>query len=104
MAFREDFAGSLPGGAMRLGLNRNGAAVPDDRCALNKRLSSRRKTMRWNRFILAVCSLSIALGTAALGRQARGFSVPPQNGPSDDPVRLVVGRLDLESYKATIKA
>jgi len=60
--------------------------------------------MRWNRFILAVCSLSIALGTTALGRQAGGSSVPPQNDPADDPVRLLLGRLDLEGYKATIKA
>src|SRR5258707_12584868 len=49
--------------------------------------------MRPNGFIAAICGLMAVLCPPALGLGA----------PADDPVRVLVGRLDLESYKATIK-
>src|SRR5712672_1402999 len=49
--------------------------------------------MRSNGFIAAICGLTAVLCPPALG----------QGAPADDPVRVLVGRLDLESYKATIK-
>src|SRR5712692_3473268 len=44
-------------------------------------------------FIGAVCGLIVVLCPSAFG----------QGIPADDPVRVLVGRLDLERYKATIK-
>src|SRR5712691_6051105 len=49
--------------------------------------------MRSNGFIAAICGLTAVLCPPALG----------QGAPADDPVRLLVGRLDLERYKAAIK-
>src|SRR5258707_14674772 len=49
--------------------------------------------MRSNGFIAAIYGLTAALCPPAFG----------QGVPADDPVRVLVGRLDLESYKATIK-
>ena len=49
--------------------------------------------MRSNGFIAAICGLTAVLCPPAFG----------QGVPADDPVRVLVGRLDLESYKATIK-
>src|SRR6266571_1597890 len=49
--------------------------------------------MRSNLFIGAVCGLITVLCPPAFG----------QGIPADDPVRVLVGRLDLERYKATIK-
>jgi hypothetical protein len=49
--------------------------------------------MRSNPFVGAVCGLSAALCPPAFG----------QGVPADDPVRVLVARLDLERYKATIK-
>src|SRR5258708_1519747 len=49
--------------------------------------------MRSNLFIAVLCGLIGVLCTPAFG----------QGIPADDPVRVLVGRLDLESYKATIK-
>jgi len=49
--------------------------------------------MRSNGFIAAICGLTATLCPPAFG----------QGVPADDPVRVLVGRLDLESYKATIK-
>jgi len=59
--------------------------------------------VHWNRFFIAICSLVIALSTAALGQQAEAPSSRAQGNPTSDPVRLLVDRLDLERYKATIK-
>src|SRR5712675_42520 len=50
--------------------------------------------MRSNGFIAAICGLTAVLSPPALG----------QGVPADDPVRVLVGRLDLEKYKATIKS
>jgi hypothetical protein len=49
--------------------------------------------MRSNGFIAAICGLTAVICPPALG----------QGAPADDPVRVLVGRLDLERYKATIK-
>jgi len=49
--------------------------------------------MRSNGLIAAICGLTAALCSPAFG----------QGVPADDPVRVLVGRLDLERYKATIK-
>ena len=49
--------------------------------------------MRSNGFIAAFCGLTAVLCPPAFG----------QGVPADDPVRVLVGRLDLERYKATIK-
>jgi hypothetical protein len=62
------------------------------------------------RSIVIVSSLALCLGLAsatwvqaqpAAGRAATGAAA--QAAPADDPVRALVGRLDLEKYKATIK-
>src|SRR6267143_3753753 len=59
------------------------------------RANSRRIAMisRAALIIGALCGLIAALCPPALG----------QGIPADDPVRVLVGRLDLERYKATIK-
>src|SRR2546425_13060732 len=49
--------------------------------------------MRSNLFIGALCGLSAVPCPPAFG----------QGIPTDDPVRVLVGRLDLDRYKATIK-
>jgi hypothetical protein len=59
--------------------------------------------MHWNRFLIAVSSLTMALGASALGQQAAGPASRPQGAPAGDPVQALVGRLDLERYEATIK-
>ncbi len=51
------------------------------------------RVMRSNLFIGASCSLIVGFCPPAFG----------QGSPTDDPVRVLVGRLDLEIYKATIK-
>jgi hypothetical protein len=48
--------------------------------------------------ILALGALLTGLSAVAAGQQAVSL------GPADDPVKELVGRLDLERYKATIKA
>src|SRR2546429_3147178 len=50
--------------------------------------------MRSNLFIVAVCGLITVLCPFAFG----------QGTAADDPVRVLVGRLELERYKATIKS
>src|SRR5712691_5327070 len=59
--------------------------------------------MRSNLFIGASCSLIAVLCQPAFGQRA--VAPPPQGGgvPADDPVGVLVGRLDLERYKATHK-
>src|SRR5467141_2230922 len=61
----------------------------------NIRVSSRRIAMisRAALIIVALCGLIAVLCPPAFG----------QGVPADDPVRVLVGRLDLERYKATIK-
>ena len=52
--------------------------------------------MAAGRSILALGALLAGLSAVPAGQQA--------TGPADDPVKILVGRLDLERYKATIKA
>ena len=56
--------------------------------------------MQRNCFSLASLSLIASCGLPAFVGQT---FAQPQSGPADDPVRSLVRRLDLESYKATIK-
>src|ERR1700741_4568997 len=49
-----------------------------------------------SRYVLGICVLLLTVSAPVLGQQSR---LPP----SDDPTRVLVGRLDLERYKATIK-
>jgi hypothetical protein len=56
--------------------------------------------MGWNISILATCGLIVALSVPAVVQRAEAQATP---APTDDAVRALVGRLDLEKYKATIK-
>src|SRR5438445_12249385 len=58
--------------------------------------------MRWHILIVATCGLMIALGTAVLAPRA-GAPLTPAQGDPTDAVRALVGQLDFERYKATIK-
>lgn len=55
--------------------------------------------MHWNTLVVALGSVVVAVGIAS-GQQVGALSAPQG---LDDPVRTLVGRLDLERYKATIK-
>jgi hypothetical protein len=50
--------------------------------------------------LAATCSIVVALGATASARQAAAPAQPPA---AEDPVKMLVDRLDLERYKATIK-
>src|SRR6478672_964250 len=52
------------------------------------------------RFIIAMCGLGAAVGSIAF---AQGRGAGAQQPAAEDPVKVLVGRLDLEKYKATIK-
>src|SRR5579862_489195 len=52
------------------------------------------------RSILTTCALCTAFTALAVAQRQQ----PPQSGPADDPVKTIVGRLDLEHYKATVKS
>ncbi len=52
--------------------------------------------MSTNRLAIALCGLATAVSVPAFGQQAPVF-------PSDDPRRALVGRLELDRYKATIR-
>ncbi len=52
------------------------------------------------RSILTTCALCAAFTALAAAQRQQ----PPQSGPADDPVKTIVGRLDLEHYKATVKS
>ena len=53
--------------------------------------------------IVAACTLVVALSTPIFVQPAAAAPFPAQSAPTDDAVRPLVGRLDLERYKATIK-
>src|SRR5579863_9709155 len=59
--------------------------------------------MRTVRFIFAICSFAIACSAPGFGHRHGEASAQPSIAAADDPVRTLVGRLDLEKYKATIK-
>jgi hypothetical protein len=54
------------------------------------------------RFILAICSFAIASSAPGFGHR-RGEAFAQPSIAADDPIKTLVGRLDLEKYKATIK-
>src|SRR5690348_10834457 len=54
--------------------------------------------MRLHPSIITACSLAVAFGTPALAQNAAA----PQD-TLNDPIRIMVSRLELENYKATIK-
>ena len=58
--------------------------------------------MHWKRFLIGICVLIIT-GTTTFALRARVPSSPQQDNPAADSVRTLVGRLDLEKYRATIK-
>jgi hypothetical protein len=60
--------------------------------------------MRLNISIVATCSLIVIFGMPAFVQRAGAPPSPAQGDPTDDAVRALVGRLDLEKYKATIKS
>jgi len=59
--------------------------------------------MPWKVLIVSTCSLIIALGTPAFVQRDGAPSSPERTDPADDARRALVGRLDFERYKATIK-
>ncbi len=54
--------------------------------------------MPFSRWVGVVTGVAVGAGVLALADQQ-----PPPQAPADDPVRVLVGRLELEKYKATIK-
>ena len=61
--------------------------------------------MRSTVFMAAVCvTAGVAFTSASAGQQTAPASQAPAAAPApDDPIKTMVGRLDLEKYKATIK-
>jgi hypothetical protein len=63
--------------------------------------------MRSKTCVMAACGLMLVLvrpGTAQRGTaETQAPAAQGTTTPADDPVRTLVGRLDLEKYKATIK-
>jgi len=59
--------------------------------------------MRANGFFIFICSLAIAHAAPVLGQRTGEASSQARSTPVDDPVKALVGRFDLERYKATIK-
>ena len=59
--------------------------------------------MHANRLVPALCGFVVALSAPAFGQRAGETSLQAQVTTMDDPVKVLVGRLDLEKYKATIK-
>ena len=54
------------------------------------------------RFVIAgTCCLVAA--AMSVGRAQSGAGAQPQAAPANDPIKMMVDRLDLEKYKATIK-
>jgi hypothetical protein len=60
--------------------------------------------MRANRYVIAFCSLLTALSAPVAGQLAGDAPSQSQSASAGEPVRALVGRLDFERYKATIKA
>jgi hypothetical protein len=66
---------------------------------------ARIQTHRAATISVAILSTAFALAAAPIHAQQRGANQPPPPPPDtlNDPVRLMVARLDLEKYKATVK-
>ncbi len=59
--------------------------------------------MNANGFFIVICSLVIAHAAPVFGQRAGEASSQAQSAPTGDPIKVLVGRLDLEKYKTTIK-
>jgi Peptidase family M28 len=59
--------------------------------------------MHANTLVSALCGFVVALSAPAFGQRAGETSPQAQVATMDDPVKVLVGRLELETYKATIK-
>ena len=60
--------------------------------------------MRANGLVVSVVSAVIAVSLSGLGQRPTEASAQATTASADDPVKTLVGRLDLEKYKATIKS
>jgi hypothetical protein len=67
------------------------------------RYKLRREQVRVNRFGVPTCCCGSVLITLVFGGLV-GRASAQAPAPTEDPVKVLVGRLDLEKYKATIKA
>jgi hypothetical protein len=59
--------------------------------------------MHASRFFIAICGFVISLSVPVFGQRAGETSSREQSTPNADPIKILVGRLDLERYKAAIK-
>jgi Peptidase family M28 len=73
------------------------------RTTLVRKILLRRESMHVGRFIIAICSFTIALSASSSSQRAGEASAQAQSAPIDAPRKVLVGRLDLEKYKAAIK-
>ena len=64
---------------------------------------ARIQTHRASTISVAILSTAFALAGAPVHAQQRGGNQPPPPDTLNDPVRIMVARLDLEKYKATVK-
>jgi hypothetical protein len=64
---------------------------------------ARIQTHRAATISVAILSAALTLASAPVQAQQRGGNQPPPPDTLNDPVRLMVARLDLEKYKATVK-
>src|SRR5256712_6598339 len=67
------------------------------------RTQSQEDGMRSKGLMIVICALFATLGAPARAQRAGGAAPQPQAAPADDPVKTLVSRLDLETYKSTIK-
>jgi hypothetical protein len=63
----------------------------------------RREYMPAGRCVIAICGLVVALSGPVFGQRAAGPSPKAQTTGTDDPIKMLAGRLELERYKAAIK-
>jgi hypothetical protein len=59
--------------------------------------------MRWKPLLFIACGLTVAAAGSTIGQGARGGGAAQAQPAADDPVKMLVSRLDLEKYKATLK-
>src|SRR5262249_5749167 len=66
-------------------------------------ITPRRKIeMHRNGLIFAICACLAATASTAFAQRG-GTAAPQVTAAADDPITVMVGRLDLEKYKATVK-
>jgi len=62
--------------------------------------ASEGRMLNANRFVIGICSLLVSLSAPDFARRAFAQAQNPRAG---DPTKVLVARLDLEKYKATIE-